>query len=131
MRVLQGSHHLTHPTAKHWIVWLSTVLATTAVAYLFASAIPNFGSIIGFFGAIVVPGVSLFPYTAMWWHDNWRFASAEERRAPRRRALLAVNAFIAVASVFFTIAGAYGAGVELVKSSATRGPWSCTDNSGS
>ncbi|WOO81568.1 N amino acid transport system protein [Vanrija pseudolonga] len=129
VRVLHGTHDLTHPTAKHWIVWLSTVLGTTLVAYVFASAIPNFGSIIGFFGAIVVPGVSLLPYTAMWWHDNWRHAPAAER-TPRRCALLAVNIFIAVASLFFTIAGAYGAGVELVKSSATRGPWSCTDNSG-
>ncbi|KAL1412208.1 hypothetical protein Q8F55_003219 [Vanrija albida] len=129
VRALHGSHHLTHPTRTHYIAWFSTVFGTTAIAYLFASALPNFGSIIGFFGALTVPPNALFPYPFMWWHDNWRFATPEER-TPRKRVLLCINIFIVVSGAFMTIAGLYGAGVELVKASAERGPWSCADNSG-
>ncbi|WOO80067.1 N amino acid transport system protein [Vanrija pseudolonga] len=128
IRVLRGSHHLTHPTRTHYVVWFSTVFGITALSYIFASAIPNFSSIIGFFGALVVPACAIIPYPFMWWHDSWRYATPEERTT-KRRVLLWINMFIALVGFYITIAGVYGAGVELVKASSKRGPWSCADNS--
>ncbi|WOO79628.1 N amino acid transport system protein [Vanrija pseudolonga] len=129
VRVLSGSHHLTHSTKTHWIVWSACVFSSAFLGYIIASAIPDFGSFVGLFGALVNPAVAIVPYGAMWWHDNWRPVKPEQRTL-KLWALLALNIFITFTGLFITVAGTYGAVIDLIKSSASGGPWSCKDNSG-
>lgn len=130
VRVLSGSRHLTHSTWTHWLVWTACVLSSTILGYIIASAIPDFGSFIALFGALVNPLVCLIPYGVMWWHDYWRPVKPEDR-TPKLWALLALNIFISLTGLFIMGAGTYGAVLDVIKSSAAGGPWSCKDNSGS
>lgn len=52
VRVLRGSHHLNHPTAKHWAVWLSCTGACLLFSYVVAEAIPVFSGLVGLVSAL-------------------------------------------------------------------------------
>ncbi|KAL1405758.1 hypothetical protein Q8F55_007431 [Vanrija albida] len=130
VRLLAGSKHLTSNSATHWATWLGCMAGTSAVAYVIASAIPNFGNIISLLGALISPNDCIIPYTFMWWHDNWRYAAPEARRSPRLRATLALNVTLFFVALFMTVAGTYGAVKDLIDSSSSAGPWSCADNTG-
>ena len=52
VRVLRGSYHLNHPTAKHWAVWLSCTGACLLFSYVVAEAIPVFSGLVGLVSAL-------------------------------------------------------------------------------
>ncbi|KAL1409560.1 hypothetical protein Q8F55_003545 [Vanrija albida] len=130
VRILGGSRHLTSSTPTHWVTWLGLQAGCMLVAYVIAEAIPNFSSVISLVGSIVKPSVSIIPYTFMWWHDNWRFVRPEERTA-RMKWLAALNVLLFLVGAFIMVAGTYGSVKDLIKTSASTGPWSCKDNSNS
>lgn len=127
VRVLRGrwKYHLAHPTKIHWMAWLGATSGCTLIAYIIASGIPVFGSLISFIGAIFCPTVCMVPYTFMWFHDH-----PEWRTSLKTRVVAGINVFIIVAGVFLTVAGTYGSIVDLISAVADR-PWSCADNSNS
>ncbi|TXT07526.1 hypothetical protein VHUM_03246 [Vanrija humicola] len=128
VRILSGSKHLTANTWQHWATWLSCTGGSVILAYIIASAIPVFGSLIDFIGALLCPLVAIIPEILMWWHDNIRM-----REAPlttRLRIQLVVNVLLLVVASFLTVAGTYGAIVELINTSVNTGPWTCANNSG-
>lgn len=117
-------HHLARPTKTHWAVWLACTAGCTLIAYIIASGIPVFGSLISFVGAVFCPMVCMIPYMFMWFHDHpdWRTGSVGTR------IVAVINMFIIVAGIFLTVAGTYGSVVDLISAVADR-PWSCADNS--
>ncbi|TXT08883.1 hypothetical protein VHUM_03011 [Vanrija humicola] len=131
VRILAGSRHLASNSAIHWATWLGCMVGTSAVAYVIASAIPNFGNIISLLGALISPNDCIIPYTFMWWHDNWRYKTPSERASRRLRLTLALNVALFFVALFMTVAGTYGAVKDLIDSSSSAGPWSCADNTGS
>ncbi|KAL1409087.1 hypothetical protein Q8F55_005911 [Vanrija albida] len=126
LRLLQGTDHLTRPTVRHWVTWLSTTATVMVIAYILASAIPSFGSIVGFIGSLFTPQTTVLVFPLIWWHDNWRY----KERAARNTWMAALNIFIFICGLFFVIGGLYAAIKELIATKSTHGPWTCADNSG-
>lgn len=53
IRILRGSRHLTANTVTHWVTWLSCTGGVVVVAYIIASAVPRFGSLVSLIGALL------------------------------------------------------------------------------
>ncbi|TXT10653.1 hypothetical protein VHUM_02158 [Vanrija humicola] len=130
VRVLHGSPHLSKSTPTHWITWLLCTAGSVIVGYIIASAIPIFGSLIGFIGALICPNVCIVPYVFMWFHDNWRMVAPHERTT-RTKIMAGLNLLLLICGIFLTVAGTYGAVVDLINTTVDQKPWSCNDNSGS
>ncbi|KAL1412422.1 hypothetical protein Q8F55_000167 [Vanrija albida] len=127
VRLLVGTYDLSHPTKKHWAVWLGVNFAIMAAAYILASAIPIFSLIVSFIGAICSTPGTLLPFPLMWWYDSWRGKTWAERN----KWAGALNLFIVVLAFVIIVSGTYGGVVELIKAQAKNGPWTCADNSNS
>ncbi|GMK54814.1 hypothetical protein CspeluHIS016_0114000 [Cutaneotrichosporon spelunceum] len=127
IRILQGTKHIAQPTKRHWITWFGCTTAVVGVAYILGSAIPTFGAIVGLIGSLFTPQTTIIVFPLIWWHDHWRYTP----KSQRSYWMLAVNVFILAAGIFFVVGGMYAAVVELIKTGATNGPWTCADNSGS
>ncbi|KAK1992842.1 transmembrane amino acid transporter [Colletotrichum falcatum] len=132
VRVLRGSRHLAANTAVHWSTWLGCTSAVALVAYLIASGIPVFNSLISLIGALLGTIISFQPMGCMWLYDNW----GGGRRAPTPRWCLMVawSCFVVASGTFLTVAGTYSAVVGIVddyRRSGGSAAWSCADNSNS
>ncbi|CAK9785103.1 unnamed protein product [Cutaneotrichosporon oleaginosum] len=129
VRILRGSKHLTSNSLVHWATWLGCTFTCMATAYIIASAIPIFSSLVSFIGAVFCPTMCMIPYGLMWWHDNWRLKNTPATW--RRYSGMAIASFVTVAGIFLTVAGTYGAIVALINQPSEGKPWSCADNSNS
>lgn len=126
VRINRGTVHLSSNTRRHWVTWFSCTVTVTVIAYLLASAIPIFGSIVSFVGALFAPIVAIMPMGYVWMFDNWH--------GPQRRTLLlqlkaAWALWIVVAGTFIMVGGTYGAILDLISLGSEGKPWSCADNS--
>ncbi|KAL1412336.1 hypothetical protein Q8F55_000080 [Vanrija albida] len=129
VRILFGTYDLTHPTKKHYIVWLGINFVSTLLGYIFASAIPIFGVIVSFIGAICSTPGTLLPFPIMWWHDEWRRKSWAERK-PKVASALAYATMVLFACTII-VSGTYSSVKQIISAKATNGPWTCADNSNS
>ncbi|TXT13754.1 hypothetical protein VHUM_01121 [Vanrija humicola] len=128
VRILGGTRHLTSNTWQHWTTWLGSTTSCIIVAYIIASAIPNFGSIISLVGALFCPISAMAPMMLSWIHDNVR--ANPNRLTGRQRIIFAVNIIFLCFCVFFTVAGTYAAVKDIIDGNNNGGPWSCDNNSG-
>ncbi len=140
VRLLRGTRHLTANSATHWTVWLSSVFGCIFIAYILASSIPVFGSLISFVGALFSPTMAMGPYSLMWLYDNWRDATVDSRfwkaragRTLRNKLLTGYHFLVCLVTIFLTVGGTYGSIVDLIDASkkAQNKPWTCADNSNS
>ena len=145
VRSLRGSEHLSKNTVKHWTVWLGCVFGCAIFAYVIASAIPAFGSLVSLIGAALGTLVCLQPFVsrspaldsltcadekgAFWLWDNWN------RPVKKITWYLMVGwcVFIIVVGCFLLGAGTYGSVVDIIHVYQRDGgtAWSCADNSNS
>ncbi|WWC62324.1 uncharacterized protein I303_104920 [Kwoniella dejecticola CBS 10117] len=132
LRFMKGSRHLNSNSFVHWAVWLSCVFACTAIAYIIASAIPVFGSLVGLIGALFGTFFCIGLMGAMWIFDN------KDRRQTVKtlgyRALFFMNAFLVLLALYLMISGTWGAVQDIIDSYNADGgqsAWSCKDNSNS
>ncbi|OGM49627.1 putative amino acid transporter [Aspergillus bombycis] len=132
VRMLRGSRHLVANTLVHWGTWLGCVLGVALVAYIIASAIPNFDSLISFIGALLGTLQGFQPSGCMWLYDNW--SRGREQRSHRWTLGVCWSVFVIVCGTFLMVAGTYGSVVGIMdsfKSNGGSGVWSCADNSNS
>ncbi|CAK1358692.1 unnamed protein product [Cercospora beticola] len=132
VRILRGSRHLTHNTIVHWSTWLGCVLAATIIAYVIASGIPVFGSLVSLVGALLGTFLSFQPMAGMWLYDNW--SDGKGKKSIRWMGMVAFCGFMLVIGTFIMVAGSYSAIAQIIDDyNATGGSaaWSCADNSGS
>ncbi|CAJ0548414.1 Ff.00g020270.m01.CDS01 [Fusarium sp. VM40] len=71
VRALRDSVHLNSNSKTHWMVWIGCTSATGLVAYIIASAIPIFGSLVSLIGALCITFLAFHPMACMWLYDNW------------------------------------------------------------
>jgi amino acid transporter len=132
VRFLGGSKHLTANTFTHWVVWLSCTFVVVLAAYIIASAVPKFDSLIALIGALLGPPICLIPFGYMWLFDN-RTTDRNERTV-RWWLMAAWSVFVIAVGCFLMVGGTYGAVIGLVKDYSGDGgasSWSCADNSNS
>ncbi|PYH92811.1 hypothetical protein BO71DRAFT_420524 [Aspergillus ellipticus CBS 707.79] len=77
MRLLRGSPHLTSHTPTHWIAWLGSTFTVSAIAYIIASGIPVFDSLVSLTGALLGTFLTFQPMGCMWLYDNWTVGPEE------------------------------------------------------
>ncbi|TXT11205.1 hypothetical protein VHUM_01956 [Vanrija humicola] len=130
VRLLSGTRHLAANTPRHWATWLGSTFGAMLAAYLIASAIPIFSSLIKLSGAVFCPITAIAPMVLGWNHDHL-WSKRDTPLSRRERVTAAINALILCLCVFLTIAGVYAAVVDLYheESEYTR-PWSCENNAG-
>ncbi|CAG7974011.1 unnamed protein product [Penicillium salamii] len=129
VRILRGSDHLTANSVVHWMTWLSSTFGITIIAYIIASAIPVFSSLVSLIGAFLGAFLTFQPYAGMWLYDNWKGS-----RTLQWKSGVVWSVFILLLGSFLMIGGTYGSVVGIVDSFAESGgssPWSCADNSNS
>ncbi|KAI9899834.1 hypothetical protein N3K66_004096 [Trichothecium roseum] len=132
LRVLRGSDHLASNTFIHWATWLGCTIGITLVAYIIASAIPVFGSLVSLIGALLGTLMCFQPMGCMWLYDNW--SKGKEERSVKWTATAAFAIFVVVSGTFLMIAGTYGSVVDIMntyKESGGSAAWTCADNSNS
>lgn len=128
VRVLHGSKHLSSNSVTHWAVWLGCTAGSVLLAYIIASAIPIFGSLIGFIGALMCPAVAIIPECLMWFYDNWWFTT--KGLTTGKIVTGVINIVVILIGCFFTVGGTYAAVLDLIATSVDSGPWTCVNNSG-
>ncbi|OCF62257.1 hypothetical protein L486_01925 [Kwoniella mangroviensis CBS 10435] len=132
LRLMKGSRHLTSNSPIHWAVWLSCVGTCAIIAYVIASAIPVFSSLVGLIGALFGTFFCIMLMGGMWLFDN------KSRRHTDTsfgyRALFFMNVFLVVLAAYLMISGTWGAVQDIIDSYNADGgqsAWSCKDNSNS
>lgn len=127
VRILRGSDHLTSNSWIHWVTWLSCTFTSTLIAYLIASGIPFFNSLVSLIGAFLGASLAYQPTGCMWFYDNWKSPD----RNWKWMVMVCWSSFIILAGTFMTIGGTYGSIVgimDALKEGGSR-PWACADNS--
>ncbi|KAF5660870.1 neutral amino acid permease [Fusarium heterosporum] len=130
VRLLRNTKHLASNTAVHWSTWLGCTLCVTIIAYIIASAIPIFYSLVSLIGALVGTLMCFQTMGFMWFYDNW------EKRSTSPKWLLACawSLFVIASGMLLMVAGTYGSIVDIIdayKAAGGSGAWSCADNSNS
>ncbi|OLN86262.1 N amino acid transport system protein 4 [Colletotrichum chlorophyti] len=132
VRILRGSKHLTANTFTHWGTWLGCTTAITLIAYVIASGIPVFNSLISLIGALLGTLISFQPMGCMWLYMN--FSKGRSNPTPRWYMMVAWSCFVILSGTFLMVAGTYSAIVGIIDDyNGTGGSaaWSCADNSNS
>ena len=127
--MLRGSKDLTSNTVKHWVTWMGSIVGVAGLAYIIASSVPVFGSLISLVGALFGTFLCFQPYGCMWLYDNWK-----KERTNKWYAMVAWCAFVIIIGTFIMIAGTYGAIRVIIDDYNTNGgtkAFSCADNSNS
>ncbi|SMR59251.1 unnamed protein product [Zymoseptoria tritici ST99CH_1A5] len=130
VRLMKGTKHLNSNSAIHWGVWFSCTAGIAVTAYIVASAIPVFGSLVALIGALFGTLLSFQPMGCMWLYDNWH----TDKRDWRWKFMVGWSVFIIVGGTFLMIAGTYGAIVDIIAAYSASGgssAWGCADNSNS
>ncbi|RAL07363.1 putative amino acid transporter (Mtr) [Aspergillus homomorphus CBS 101889] len=130
--LMRGTRHLNANSFKHWAIWLSCTFGATMIAYIIASAIPVFNSLVSLIGALLGTLMSFQPMGCMWLYDNWK--SDRHERTRRWYFMVMWSGFVILSGMFLMVAGTYGSVVEIInnyKESGGSAAWSCADNSNS
>ncbi|CAG8909171.1 unnamed protein product [Penicillium egyptiacum] len=79
VHLLRGSRHLNSNSLVHWGCWLGCTFGVTVVAYIIASSIPIFDSLVSLIGSLLGTILCFQPYGCMWLYDNWGKAKGSSR----------------------------------------------------
>lgn len=130
VRFLGGSKHPTANTFTHWAIRLLCTFLGVPAAYIIASAVPKFDSLIALICALLGPPICLIPFGYMWLFDNW---TTDKKKRPVRWWLMAAwSVFVIAVGLPLMVAGTYGDVIGLIKDYPGDGgasSWSCADNS--
>lgn len=132
VRALRGSKHLTSNSFIHWATWLGSSFGVSLIAYILASAIPAFDSIVSLAGALFGTLLSFQPMGCMWLYDNW--SSGKAKPTLRWGLMVGWCVFVIFAGTFIMGSGTYGAIMSIIDTYSVAGgssAWSCADNSNS
>jgi amino acid transporter len=116
----------------HWVSWLGCTFGIAIIAYIIASAIPVFDSLVSLVGALFGAFLSFQPMGCMWLYDNW--SSGKVDKSWRWMLMVCWSVFMVLAGSFLMVGGTYGSVVAIMSSYRANGgssAWSCADNSNS
>lgn len=128
-RSLQGTAHLTNNSVIQWAIWLGSTTASAVIAYIIASTLPEFGSLVSLIGALFGTSMCFQSMGAMWLYDDWC-----KPRITKWTCGVAWAVFVIVAGTFLTTAGTYGSVVEITNSYKASGgatAFRCAESSNS
>ncbi|KAH7125812.1 hypothetical protein EDB81DRAFT_663248 [Dactylonectria macrodidyma] len=130
VRILRNSKHLVANMLTHWASWLGCTFGVSGLAYIIASAVPNFGGLVALVVTLFGTLMAFQPMGCMWLHDNWGTGKGD--RTLKWAFGVCWASFVALAGMFLMVADSYGAIKGLIESSkveTSAGLWSCADGS--
>lgn len=107
-------------------------MSIAVVAFIIASSIPVFGSLVSLIGALLGTLLSFQLMGCMWLYDNWKKGKTD--RSVRWTLMVCYSVFVVVIGSFLMIVGTYGSVVGIINSynqSGGSAAFSCADNSDS
>ncbi|KAL6925148.1 hypothetical protein FSST1_002422 [Fusarium sambucinum] len=127
LRILRGSEHLHRNSIVHWGTWLGCTAGVTVTAYIIASAIPIFGSLVSLIGSTFGTLLCFQPYGGMWLYDNWK---GKHRGTGMWMVGVCWSIMVIIVGTVIMILGTWGTVLEIITASrsSTGSPWSCDDN---
>ncbi|KAJ5231510.1 uncharacterized protein N7469_006098 [Penicillium citrinum] len=133
VHVLRGSKHLSSNTPTHWMTWLGCTFGVTVIAWIIASTIPVFDSLVSLIGALLGPVMCIQPMGAMWLHDNWGKGKGQKKTTGWIVGSI-WSVTLIILGTFLMVAGTYGSVVGIMDAYSASGgsaAFSCADNSNS
>lgn len=130
VRLLRNTKHLSSNSLVHWSTWLGCTFVVSIIAYIIASAIPIFYSLVSLIGALVGTLMCFQAMGFMWFYDNWENRTI----SPKWISACGWASFVIASGTLLMVAGTYGSIVEIIqayKAAGGSGAWSCADNSNS
>ncbi|KAG8665582.1 hypothetical protein FPOAC2_10658 [Fusarium poae] len=126
LRILRGSEHLHRNSLVHWGTWLGCTAGITVTAYIIASAIPIFGSLVSLIGSTFGTLLCFQPYGCMWLYDNWG-----KNRGKGWMLMVGWSVLVIIVGTAVMIGGTWGTILDIIRESrtSTGSAWSCDDNS--
>ncbi|KAM0229969.1 hypothetical protein ACHAP5_011486 [Fusarium lateritium] len=130
VRLLRNTQHLTSNSAIHWATWLGCTFTVTIIAYVIASAIPIFYSLISLIGALMGTLMSFQAMGCLWFYDNWELRTVSVKWV----SACCWSVFVIASGTLLMVAGTYGSILDIMQAYSAAGgtdAWSCADNSNS
>lgn len=128
LRATKSEHRATENSWKTWSIWVSCATMFWIMAFILASAVPVFDSILSIASATFVAWFTFGISGVFWYHRNW-----EEKFARKNIPLAIINALLILQALFMNGAGLWSAitGLQAVYDSdkGVKGSFSCADNS--
>ena len=137
---MRKSSHLNRNTWKFWTVWISCVLGVSVFAFIIASVIPFFSSLLGLIGALFSSFFCIWFCSVVWFYEFWSTGEGDQRswlagfknKTFKQYLLASLNCFMILVGLLITGAGLYASGSS-IKSLFDKGqigsPFSCADTS--
>ena len=137
---MRKSSHLNRNTWKFWTVWISCVLGVSVFAFIIASVIPFFSSLLGLIGALFSSFFCIWFCSVVWFYEFWSTGEGDQRswlagfknKTFKQYLLASLNCFMILVGLLITGAGLYASGSS-IKSLFDEGqigsPFSCADTS--
>lgn len=128
LRATKSTHRATENSWRTWIIWVSCATFFWTLAFVLASAVPVFDSILSIASATFVAWFTFGISGVFWYHRNW-----EEKFQRKNIPLAIINALLILQALFMNGAGLWSAITGLQKiynsDSGLEGSFSCADNS--
>ncbi|KAF9888661.1 hypothetical protein FE257_008419 [Aspergillus nanangensis] len=130
VRVLRNSRHLQSNTITHWATWLGCTCGLSALAFIFAEAIPIFNYLTAMTGSVCFAPIAMALPGWLWIHDhpNYRTGTTAQKVVYWLHVAL-----IPLGALFF-VGGTYGVILQITNAYASGligSAFSCADNSNS
>lgn len=138
VQAMRDSPHFKANTWIFWIVWISCTLGVSIFAFIIASVIPFFDSLLGLIGSVFSSFFCIWFNGITWFWTYWpaepnRSWSDGFKKTSKEHWIKAVISFFMILiGVFVTAAGLYASGTsikEQFNAGAIGRPFSCADNS--
>ncbi|ATY65682.1 amino acid transporter [Cordyceps militaris] len=128
LRATKTTHRATENSLRSWGLWVGSASLFWVLAFVLASAIPIFDSIVSISSATFVAWFTFGVSGVFWYHRNW-----QEKFARKNIPLAIVNALLILQSLFMNGVGMWASVEGLLDVYNTpgklEGSFTCADNS--
>ncbi|OAA50925.1 amino acid transporter [Beauveria brongniartii RCEF 3172] len=128
LRATKTTHRATENSVRSWGLWVGSATVFWVLAFILASAIPIFDSILSISSATFVAWFTFGVSGVFWYHRNW-----QEKFARKNIPLAIVNALLIIQALFMNGVGMWASVQGLLEVYHTpgklEGSFTCADNS--
>ncbi|KAM3515064.1 hypothetical protein MY11210_001302 [Beauveria gryllotalpidicola] len=128
LRATKTTHRATENSLRSWGLWVGSATTFWVLAFILASAIPIFDSILSISSATFVAWFTFSVSGVFWYHRTW-----QDKFARKNIPLAIVNAFLIIQALFMNGVGMWASVEGLLEVYHTpgklEGSFTCADNS--
>ncbi|KAF5004712.1 hypothetical protein FDECE_8823 [Fusarium decemcellulare] len=111
VRILRNSRHLQSNTITHWTTWLCCTFGLSALAFIFAEAIPIFNYLNALTGSLCFAPLAMSLPGWLWLYDHPEYRTG----TIKEQTMYWLHAALIPLGIFFAVGGTYGVVLEIVQ----------------